>query len=166
MFALRHHLTRVIDWFAGLVHDTIHCVGWVSVICLTLLYTERTHAAFTVSHPQVKETLHQGAPQQASVAIESNAEMSSVNVQVAVLDATRRIVAKQEFKEKKFKAGSTQTFSARFATATMKAGTYTIAVTIFGPNWTPTFHFEDDLAKFDVIGVTGPAKASTSPGGI
>lgn len=166
MFALRNYLIRGFNWIVGLVHDVTHIVGWISVICLTLLYTERTHAAFTVSHPQVKETLPQGVPQQASVAIESNAEMSSVNVQVAVLDSTRRIVAKQEFKEKRFRAGATQTFSARFATATLKAGTYTIAVTIFGPNWTPTFHFEDDLAKFDVIGVVGPSKASTSPAGI
>lgn len=166
MSAILNHLNRFVDYVVGLLTDISHCCAWVTVVCLGLLYTERTHAAFSVSQPRVQETVSQGTPQQTSVAIESNAEMNQVNVQVAVLDNTRRIVAKQEFKEKKFRAGDVQTFRANFSTAKMKAGTYTIAVTIFGPNWTPTFHFEDDLAKFDVIGITGPAKASQAPGGL
>ncbi|MEK7358421.1 MAG: Wzt carbohydrate-binding domain-containing protein [Bdellovibrionota bacterium] len=136
----------------ALLHDLARCLIWLMFVACLLAYSEMTQAAFTVSNASTsEEVLDQGATQSASVAIESNAEMNDVNVQVSVVDATRRVVAKQAFNDKSFRAGDTKTFKAKFPTTKFAAGTYTLTVSIFGPNWTPTFHFEDDLAKFNVV---------------
>lgn len=146
MFALLHDFTRMLIWL-------------VFIMCLVSI-GEPTHAAFTVSDAKTPQELKPGAPAAATVAIESNAEMNDVNVQVAIVDETRRVVAKQNFKDNRFRSGETRTFKAKFPAASLKAGSYTISVTIFGPNWTPTFHFEEDLAKFDVL---APVKAIKGP---
>ncbi|MES2964022.1 MAG: Wzt carbohydrate-binding domain-containing protein [Bdellovibrionota bacterium] len=135
----------------AVLHDFVRCLIWLAFVAMNLAIAEIAHAAFNVSHVDTTEAVSQGKTQSASVAIESNAEMNDVNVQVAVVDATRRVVAKQAFKDTRFRAGDVRTFKVNFPTTTFAAGTYTLSVTIFGPNWTPTFHFEDDLAKFDVF---------------
>jgi methionine-rich copper-binding protein CopC len=145
MFALLHDFTRTLVWL-------IFIMGLVSI-------GERTNAAFTISDASTLPELKAGTPAAATVAIESNAEMNDVNVQVAIVDETRRVVAKQNFKDNQFRSGETRTFRARFP-ASLKAGSYSVSVTIFGPNWTPTFHFEEDLAKFDVL---APVKAVKGP---
>ncbi|HVK60343.1 MAG TPA: hypothetical protein VM432_02285 [Bdellovibrionales bacterium] len=143
-------------------HDLQKLLLFMSIL-LGCLLTTPALAAFSIAKAKMIEgSITAGQTAGASVEISSNAEMSDVTVQLTLTDATRRVVARQEFARQKFVAGKPVPFTAHFPTKGFNDGAYALAVGLYGNNMMKTFFFEDDLAPLKVSSVKETKKPSIS----
>ncbi len=72
-------------------------------------------------------------------------------VDIEVYDPNGNMVFQKYFTGQNIAKGATQNYTATW-TAAGTTGTYTVAVGVFGANWTPNYHWNNNAASLTVIG--------------
>ena len=118
---------------------------------------------FSVSASAAPTTVAPGG----SVAIQASvtsAAASRVVVDVEVHDAANRQVFQRYFEDEAFGAGQTRTFSVSWPVpATAQAGTYTVQVGVFSPDWGTEHAYISDAARVSVATAPAPTGTPVSP---
>jgi methionine-rich copper-binding protein CopC len=134
-----------------ITHNSKKLILFIGVLGTSLLSASPALAAFNVTETRIENSaVIENKPAKTTIEVSSNADMSNVTVQVAIVDASRRAVEKKEFVRQKFVSGKSNSYDALFATKDLPAGDYSVAVDIYGADMTTTYFFKDGLSPFQI----------------